>query len=127
MLEQYKSRLEAFHPVSDERLHDAFTGETHAYTLHDTKGGVKKSIKESNGKMMWKGFTNLKSDLVNHWLSHFSIQSRWDIGDTVKRVRMHAWTYWADKNMQNNNRKAELEGHKIKLKRTTLMCHLALQ
>ena len=114
MVEQYRSRLDVFDPVSDEALHDDFSGKSYTFTLRDCKVEIfKQSIEESDGKKMWKAFTNLKSELVNHWLPHFSIQSGWDLDDAVERVRMHAWAHRANKNIKKNNRKAELEGREV--------------
>ena len=91
MVEQYRSRLDAFNPLDDDTLHDDFAGKSYSYSLHDSKvEAFKKLIEESDGKKMWKAFSCLKSELVNHWLPHFSIQSGWDIDDAVERVRMHA-------------------------------------
>ena len=87
MVEQYRSRLDAFDPVWDESLHEDFSGKSYAFTLRDCKvEAFKKSIEESDGKKMWKAFSCLKSELVNHWLPHFTIQSGWDIDDAVGRT-----------------------------------------
>ena len=111
MVEQYKVRLEEYNPVCDDNLHDNFTGRSYAFTLRDNHVEVfKKLIEETDGKKMWKAYTNLKSELVNHWLPHFRIQSGEDLDDAVERVRMHAWAYRANRNIKKNNRKAELEG-----------------
>ena len=59
----------------------------------------------------------MKSELVNHWLPHFTIQSGWDIDDAVERVRMHAWAHRANKNIKKLNRKAELEGREIEMEK----------
>ena len=53
MVEQYKSRLEAFDPLSDESIGEDFTGKSYAFTLRDSKvEAFKKSIDESDGKKM---------------------------------------------------------------------------
>ncbi len=81
-------------------------------------------IEESNGKKMWKEFSCLKSELVNHWLPHFTIQSGWDIDDAVERARIHAWAHRANKNIKKMKRKAllaklnkiQMEGEELKFK-----------
>ena len=84
MAEQYKTRLGDFDPVSSNNLHNHFIGKAYAFTLRDTLvESFKRSIQENNGKTMWKAFTCLKSELVNHWLPHFKIMSGEDIDDAV--------------------------------------------
>ena len=118
MVEQYTSRLEAFNPLDDETLLTDFSGKSYSYSLRDSKvEGFKKMIEESDGKKMWKAFSCLKSELVNHWIPHFTIQSGWDIDDAVERVRMHAWAHRANKNIKKLNRKAELEGREIEMEK----------
>ena len=59
---------------------------------------------------MWKAFTCLKSELVNHWLPHFEMKSGEDLDDAIERVRTHAWAFRHNRNVKKNNRKARLEG-----------------
>ena len=67
MVEHHRSHLDDFDPVSNEALHDDFSGKTYSHFLRDTKVEIfKKSIEESDGKKMWKVFTNLKSEIMNH-------------------------------------------------------------
>ena len=45
MVEQYRSRLDVFDPLSDDTLHDAFAGKMYAFNLRDSKvEAFKKSI-----------------------------------------------------------------------------------
>ena len=88
MVEQYSTRLDAFDPMSDDSLHDDFSGKMYNFTLRDCKvEAFKKMIEDADGKKMWKAFGNLKSELVNHWLPHVDFMSGWDIDDAVERVR----------------------------------------
>ena len=74
MVEQYKSRLEEFDPTSDNNLHDNFTGRSYTFLIHDNHiESFKRSIEETDRKKMWKVYSYLKSELVNHWLPHFKI------------------------------------------------------
>ena len=59
---------------------------------------------------MWKAFTCLKSELINHWLPHFEMKSGEDLDDAIERVRTHAWAFRHNRNVKKNNRKARLEG-----------------
>ena len=114
MAEQYKTRLDDFDPVSSDNLHDHFIGKTYAFTLRDNLiESFKKSIDETDGKKMWKAYSCLKSELINHWLPHFDFDSGWDIDDAVERVRMHAWAWRANKTIKTGNRKAEMEGREL--------------
>ena len=98
MVEQYKLRLEAIDPVSDDNLHDNFTGKSYFFSVRDNLVETfKKSIEDNDGNKMW-----------NHWLTHFKIQSGKD--DVIERVKMYAWAYHAIRNVKKNNMKAELEG-----------------
>ena len=92
MAKQYKMRLEEFNPVSEDNVHHNFNGKSFAFTLCDAQvKAFKKFIEDAVGKKMWKIYTNLKSELVNHWLPHFKVQSGEDVDNTVERVWMHAW------------------------------------
>ena len=114
MAKQYKMRLEEFNPVSEDNVHHNFNGKSFAFTLCDAQvKAFKKFIEDAVGKKMWKIYTNLKSELVNHWLPHFKVQSGEDVDDAVERIRMHAWAYHANCNIKKNNRKAELEGRDL--------------
>ena len=93
MAKQYKMRLEEFNPVSEDNVHHNFNGKSFAFTLRDTQvEAFKKSLKDADGKKMWKIYTNLKSELVNHWLPHFKVQNGEDVDDAVERVWMHGHT-----------------------------------
>ena len=110
MAEQYKSRLLEFNPVSDENIRGFFTGKSYAYSLRDRYvEDFKKSIDDIDGKKMWKWFTNIKSEKVNHWLPHLKLNSGEDFDDALERVRCHAWAYRANRAIRRQNKKAELE------------------
>ena len=98
MIEQYRARLEDFDPCSDENQRVNYSGRSYAFTLRDIHvEAFKASIVETNGKKMWNAFMNLKSELVNHWLPHFKVQSGEDLDDAVERVRVHAWAFRANR------------------------------
>lgn len=114
MLKQCNTRLDDFDPVCSDHLHCDLMGKSYYFTLRDNLvEAFKRAIIECDGKKMWKTFTCLKSELVNHWLPHFEYTSGDDVDDAVERVRMHAWAYRANKSIKTNNRKAELEGRAI--------------
>jgi len=47
----------------------------------------------------------IKSEIINHWLPHFEIKSGEVIDDAIERVRMHAWTHHANRNIQKRTKK----------------------
>ena len=98
MIEQYRARLADFDPCSDENLRVNYSHRSYAFSLRDVHvEAFKASIEETNGKKMWNTFMNLKSELVNHWLPHFKVQSGEDLDDAVERVQVHAWAFRANR------------------------------
>ena len=71
MSEQYKARLADFDPVSQDNLHDNFTGRSYSFSLQDNHvEAFKKSIEEADGKKSWINLHQFKIEL------YFSVHSK---------------------------------------------------
>ena len=102
MIDEYKVRLDNFDPCSDES-NEIFSGKSYCFHLRDPFVELfKRSIRlfDSDGKKTWDAFNNTKSELVNHWMPHFKMDSGWDLDDAVEHVRKHGWVYCANRNIK---------------------------
>lgn len=87
---------------------EKLSGKSYAFSVCDVNvEEFKILISEETlaGKKIWAAYNYTKSNILNHRLPYFKIGSGEEVDDDVERLRMHAWSYRANRTIRANNKR----------------------